>query len=430
MKKRQLLVETRPAVFTILDEEAGKPVRIRCEHMSVADEINGNGRVYPFDTWSREIGKLQEKLAGNRLVGSADHPADGKSRITGEAAAAIKWEKLFMDGKTTVGEGVIVPTQAGKDLEALIRAGVVVDVSSRGFGSALERMVEGKRALVVQEDFELLTFDAVLGGSVSNAHLKAVAESQTQGGDTMDWKAQLEALRKEHPEVFENYEKSVRESLEKAFEQKVLDEVKKQKTDEQAVADRVRKEVMEELKPQLEALEAMEAIIENIRSLVGDEDVTAADPKLKEQAETAVREKQLAEAKVKELTDQIAALTTRHASELAESQKRHDEAIAAADNKYAVRVAIEEQTVGKKFRLALMERLHSVCAKADDVAAKMADAEAHVAKLLTESVAATATTTTTATGKGEVKDDDTVAPKKEPLTEQQKRMRVLAGLNG
>ncbi len=430
--KRVFIEDRRPAIFTLLDENAstadGKPVRIRCEQMSVADEVNGNGRVYPYETWKREIDKLQEKLAQGRLVGSADHPADGRSKI-GETS--IKWEKLYMDGKTTVGEGVIVPTAVGKDLEALIRADVVVDVSSRGFGSALERMVNGQRALVVQEDFELLTFDAVLGGSVPNAHL-AVVESEQGGSKPMDWKQILEGLRKEHPDVFVQYEKEIKDALSKEFEQKVLDEVKKQKADEAVIRDAVRAEVLEELKPQLEAMDAMEAILENIRSLVGDGDAAAADPKLKEQAEAAVRDKNVAEQKVKDLTAQLAAASARHTTELTEATSKHTAALDEANARLAVRIAVDDATVGKPFRIALVERLTVICKKPEEVAAKMPEAEAYVKRLLTENaVVATSgegSGAGTGAGRGKVEDDDQTKKTDGALTEQQKRMRDLAGV--
>jgi hypothetical protein len=177
-KKPQLLVETIPATFKILDEasstQKGQSVKIRCEHMSVADEVNGNGRLYPFETWSREIGKLQTKLESSQLVGAADHPEDGRSRITD---AAIKWTAVGMNGKTTWGEGEIIPTAKGKDLEALVRSGVTVGISSRGYGSGVQRNMNGRMVTVVSEDFSLQTFDAVLGQSVEGAHLAVADET-------------------------------------------------------------------------------------------------------------------------------------------------------------------------------------------------------------------------------------------------------------
>ena len=57
-------MEVVPAEFITEPAKAGDPVRIRCQ-LSVADEVNGNGRVYSMSVWSREIGKLQEKIKDN-----------------------------------------------------------------------------------------------------------------------------------------------------------------------------------------------------------------------------------------------------------------------------------------------------------------------------------------------------------------------------
>src|SRR5690242_3823124 len=111
---RKVLIETIPAVMSIISEaKADGPTRIRCDRMSVCDEATENNRIYPYSVWAREVSKLQEKIEAGALIGAADHPADGKSRITGDAAAAIKWDKIALAGKTTIGEGVIVPTAAG-----------------------------------------------------------------------------------------------------------------------------------------------------------------------------------------------------------------------------------------------------------------------------------------------------------------------------
>jgi hypothetical protein len=175
---KRLLIEQTPVQFQILEEASTKTdgrLKVHAPKMSVADEPTGNGRVYPLAIWSREIKKLQEQIANGGLVGSADHPVDGLSRIRD---AAINWTKIWMEGKETHGEGFVIPTAAGKDVEAVIRAGVAVDVSSRAWGSSLKRPWNGKVADVIGEDLDVQSFDLVLGGSVEDSRLVAINEQK------------------------------------------------------------------------------------------------------------------------------------------------------------------------------------------------------------------------------------------------------------
>ena len=169
-RERQLLREHARTRFQIVQRKDG-PFKIRGV-LSRADEVNGNGRVYPLKIWQREIEKLQPALREKRVLGAADHPADGNSKIED---CAILWERIFLDvdGKTTIGEGTILNTQKGRDLRALVEAGAMVDISSRAWGSLAKTEWKGKIAEVAQDALELVTFDAVLGGSVRNAHLSA-----------------------------------------------------------------------------------------------------------------------------------------------------------------------------------------------------------------------------------------------------------------
>lgn len=200
---KQLLTEQVPIHFEILEEASehnGRRVKVRAAKMSLADEINSNGRVYPLTYWSREIKKLQEQVAQGSAVGSADHPLDGRSRIRD---AAIRWTNIWLEGKETHGEGFVVQTAAGKDLEAVIRSGVAVDVSSRSWGSSLRRPWNGKVADVIQEDLDLVTFDVVLGGSVEGARLVAINEQKVLLSEDQLRERKLVGLRCPEPIIIQ-----------------------------------------------------------------------------------------------------------------------------------------------------------------------------------------------------------------------------------
>ena len=169
--ERQLLIENGRTKFQILERTSAGRLKV-AGILSVADKRNGNGRVYPKAIWAKQIEKLQPALREKRLIGAADHPPDGVSKIE---HAAILWDKIYLDtdGVTTKGEGYVLNTRAGTNLRALIEAGVPVDISSRGFGTLEKKTYNGESVDFAADDFDLVTFDCVLGGSVSGAEIRA-----------------------------------------------------------------------------------------------------------------------------------------------------------------------------------------------------------------------------------------------------------------
>lgn len=171
---QQLLLERRAVRFDITGNQHGA-LKVKAQRMSVADSINDNGRVYPLAILQREVDKLQTVITERRLIGAADHPLDGRSRI---ADAAVQWTKVWLEGTEVHGEGIVLPTQKGKDLEACIRAGVALGVSQRGWGSIIRQNWHGQDAQVATEDFALATWDIVLDAAVEGSQL-ALAEQKT-----------------------------------------------------------------------------------------------------------------------------------------------------------------------------------------------------------------------------------------------------------
>ena len=73
MAVKQLLIETIPVAFTILEEATAKNGgRMRIKGIfTVADEINGNDRVYTEAVLDREIEKMKLLIAENRVFSEA-----------------------------------------------------------------------------------------------------------------------------------------------------------------------------------------------------------------------------------------------------------------------------------------------------------------------------------------------------------------------
>ena len=133
-----------------------------------ADAINKNQRMYPYGVLDVNVKRLSEAIKGGGLIGEADHPADS---IIHFANCSHKVTKLWWEGKTLMGEGLILDTPMGKLLKALINCGVRIGISSRGVGNG---KVNEDGILVIGESYKLITFDAVADPSTTAAFQEKV----------------------------------------------------------------------------------------------------------------------------------------------------------------------------------------------------------------------------------------------------------------
>jgi hypothetical protein len=176
-----------------LAEGTGDRVKVRGEFAKcgIATE---NRRVYPGPVWEKEIKRLNKALKERRVFGEVDHPSDGTTKLA--RVSHIVTDLKIKDG-LVIGEAEILPTEAGKNLLALMQANVPVGVSSRGFGSV---KTNDKNEDVVQEDYKLVTFDFVADPADVDA-FPQMGESIQQAGS-----------------LFEGVEFDVDEEQEKAIE--------------------------------------------------------------------------------------------------------------------------------------------------------------------------------------------------------------------
>lgn len=138
-----------------------------------AGAVNKNRRMYPFEVLNTNVKSLQECISKGGLIGELDHPTDS---IIHFANASHKVSKLWWEGKTLMGEGVILNTPAGKILKSLINDGVRVGISSRGVGNG---KVNEEGILVIGESYKLITFDAVADPSTSQAFQERVVSKES-----------------------------------------------------------------------------------------------------------------------------------------------------------------------------------------------------------------------------------------------------------
>ena len=187
MPNDKLLTEFRDFPYQVISEqveEDGKKktyLRGLFQHAGVR---NGNGRVYPPTILEREISKNSDKIHRRNMLGELDHPTEGKIHLD-KVSHCVTELKMEDDGRVTGSVEVFDGTDEeggtpnGRILGSLIRRGVQLGISSRGFGSTKEN--DG--ITEVQDDFKLITFDIVADPSTPNAYPSAVYEDQNLEAD-------------------------------------------------------------------------------------------------------------------------------------------------------------------------------------------------------------------------------------------------------
>lgn len=139
-----------------------------------ADTLNANQRIYPKALWNKILGSdgLKEALSRRRMFGECDHPSDWRMALA--RTSHVVTDLRMDESGNVIGKAEILPTPTGIVLEAILRSGCEVGISSRGTGST-SRTNEGHE--VVGEDYQLETFDFVATPSTPGAYPKMVQES-------------------------------------------------------------------------------------------------------------------------------------------------------------------------------------------------------------------------------------------------------------
>lgn len=185
---RQYLTEGVTGAFPFIVDRTQKPVSESRPNgsgytripgrFSVCDCVNGNNRRYSKHVWEKNLKNgsvLQESITRNAAFGLLEHPKDGivtlLSPISHHVTKAAMAESQGPTGEKiheVVGEIIILDTEEGKKLKALIEGGYNPLVSSRGYGS-LKRAADGVDE--VDEDYVCEGWDVVIKPSFENAEL-------------------------------------------------------------------------------------------------------------------------------------------------------------------------------------------------------------------------------------------------------------------
>lgn len=190
----QVLTDCQLFRFELVEDRNNSGAMVARGPFARAGVPTANGRVYGGKLWERELSRLQDKIKTNSLFGLLDHPRDGKTTLK-EASHLIT--KLTFDGSNVIGEMRVLDTPNGKILKSIIESGAVVGVSSRGVGTT-RKTQEGHD--VVQDDYRLLSFDAVADPANATSWPKFATEAEDP-----EEKMGLtyEQLKEQHPELIQ-----------------------------------------------------------------------------------------------------------------------------------------------------------------------------------------------------------------------------------
>ena len=169
----KLITETTENIEVITEEKGtGKDYKIRGIFLQ-GDIKNRNGRVYPVDVLSKEVGRYnKEFVEKKRAFGELGHP-DGPTVNLERVSHMIT--SLKPEGRNFIGEAKIMDTPYGKIVKNLIDEGAQLGVSSRGMGSM--KQVNGKN--VINNDFYLATAaDIVADPSAPDAFVEGIMEGK------------------------------------------------------------------------------------------------------------------------------------------------------------------------------------------------------------------------------------------------------------
>ena len=170
----KLITEEISQVQFITEKYKGKK-RLCIEGVFLQGGIkNRNGRVYPVDTLSREVGRYSESfIKKGRALGELGHP-DGPTVNLDRVSHKIV--SLQQEGNNIKGKAQILSTPMGKIAASLIGEGVTLGVSSRGVGSLREERTGIK---YVGEDFQLATAaDIVADPSAPDGFVNGIMEGK------------------------------------------------------------------------------------------------------------------------------------------------------------------------------------------------------------------------------------------------------------
>jgi hypothetical protein len=134
--------------------------------------VNNNGRVYPSGIMESAVHEYnREWIDTRRSIGEINHPKDHAPNME---KAAILITELTPNGDNIMGKAKVLNTEKGKILQALLKDGVRIAVSTRGTGS-IKKNKDGINE--VQDDYKIWAIDTVMNPGAPEAFVTPTIES-------------------------------------------------------------------------------------------------------------------------------------------------------------------------------------------------------------------------------------------------------------
>lgn len=159
--------------YIIEEGDGGKPSRVYIEGPYMcAEKVNKNKRRYIKEEMIREVDRyVREEIDNAKALGELNHPSTAEVDL--ERACHMVTE-LKPAGNEVIGKSKVLSTPTGKIVEALIRDGVRVGMSTRSLG----RLVEEAGGINRVEDMKLIAIDCVADPSYPGAFVDGILESK------------------------------------------------------------------------------------------------------------------------------------------------------------------------------------------------------------------------------------------------------------
>jgi hypothetical protein len=144
--------------------DPSKPLIIKDRLLQKANVKNHNGRIYPKEVLFREVKKYNQLVKERRALGELDHPDSPVVELKNVSHIITD---IYVKDDEVRGSIEILNTPKGKILKDIIQQKIKIGISSRGLGS----LQNESGTNIVQDDFELIAFDAVSSPSTPGAFL-------------------------------------------------------------------------------------------------------------------------------------------------------------------------------------------------------------------------------------------------------------------
>ena len=157
-----------------------------------ANAKNQNNRIYPKEILDREVRKYKETfIKEKRALGELDHPDRSvvEYKTSSHKIHDLWWEGDDLMGKVEILSGKHFP--CANILRGCLKNDIPIGFSSRGFGS--EKKI-GLDTFEVNEDFELICWDAVTNPSTHGAFGDYINESASSIPQSQRIKIEINSL--------------------------------------------------------------------------------------------------------------------------------------------------------------------------------------------------------------------------------------------